>query len=209
MSLTPLTPPEPLSTQLSVQDMAELEGAQIVDSASLSASSSSRGSEGLPPSEVHQVLVASRVLDTADPPRYTLRTTEHRFLGADKHGALLCGAEARGPQEEWALLSAASSTSGAVSELAGETAATGLAFRSMHGTYLSLDEVPGGKLVLRVDSSSVGAAETWSASVQWKFRHQARQGERAREIGKGKGQEGLSKRLKLETGGTIDEKSLM
>ena len=79
----------------------------------------------------------------------------------------------------------------------------------MHGTYLCLDEVPGGKLVLRVDSSSVGAAETWSASVQWKFRHQARQGERAREIGKGKGEEGLSKRLKLETGGTIDEKSLM
>jgi hypothetical protein len=204
MSLTPLTPPEPLAAQLSAQDKAELEGAQIVDSSSLAASTSA---EGLAPSEVHQVLVASRVLDTADPPRYTLRTTEHRFLGADKHGTLLCGAEARGPQEEWSLLSASSLTSELGAELA--TATAGLAFRSMHGTYLSLDEVPGGKLVLRVDSSSVGVAETWSASVQWKFRHQARQGERAREIGKGKGEEGLSKRLKLETGGTIDEKSLM
>lgn len=197
MGLSTLTPPADLTSHLSAQDRAKLEGAQIVEASS----SSPSHPVSLAPTEVHQVLVASRVLDTADPPRYTLRTTDHRFLGADKHGALLCQAEARGPQEEWALLRAAADPDV-------ETSSEGLALRSVHGTFLSLDEVAGGKLVLRADSTAIGPGESWRASVQWKYRHQARAGERAREIGKGTGENALSKRLKLDHGGAIDEKSL-
>ncbi|CAO1635188.1 unnamed protein product [Parajaminaea phylloscopi] len=171
--VTPLPSEAPLAS--TSKEQAELlEGATIVTSEDL-ASHPAAISSDVGPSDVHQVLVASRVLDTRDPPRYTFRTTQHRFLGADKHGAILCSAEARGPQEEWAIESA---------ETSGSSEA-GIALRNhVHGSYLSLDEVAGGKLVVRADSTSIGEGEVWKARVQWKFRHQSRKAEREREIGR-------------------------
>ena len=137
--------------------------------------------------------MASRVPDTADPPRYTVRTTQGRFLGADKHRSIFSASEARGPQEEWSLVAAAKG---------------GLALRSVHGLYLSLDEVAGGKRAIRANSSDIGPSETWSIKVQWKYRRESRKRERAREIGKGGVGEALSKRLRVEDG-PIDEAALM
>lgn len=61
--------------------------------------------------------------------------------------------------------------------------AQGVALRSYHGGYLTLDEVAGGKMVVRGDAENVGASETWNVRVQWKFRHEVRNKEHG---GKGK-----------------------
>ena len=98
------------------------------------------------------------------------------------------------PQEEFSIVTASD--------------AGGVALRSVHGLYLSLDEVAGGKRTIRADSSEIGPTETWSFKVQWKYRHEARQREKAREIGKGGAGEALSKRLRVEAGST-DEAALM
>lgn len=81
--ISPPSGPSTISQEL-------LDGATLVDDAV------SQLDDSLAPTDVHQVLVASRVLDTADPPRYTFRTTQGRFLGADKHGSIVCASEARG-----------------------------------------------------------------------------------------------------------------
>lgn len=195
----------------------ELEGATIVDDLPPDLSQAASDPD-VRPATVQQVFVASRVLDTAQPPRYTFRTSEQRFLGADKHGTVLCVAEARGPQEEWAVETIREST-GAENSDGGDQGSgkvLGIALRNhVHGTYLSMDEVAGGKMVLRADAQSVSmpsaasgqaSGEIWSARVQWKYRHQARQAEREREIGKA-GILGAGKRLKLDQGVT-DEYAL-
>ncbi|PWN25524.1 hypothetical protein BDZ90DRAFT_281347 [Jaminaea rosea] len=194
MDLSTLPPPPSLSTSLADLPPEAVEGATIVDSAEGVATGDGSEDAGIGPSSMQQVLVANRVLDTVDPPRFTLRTTQHRFVGADKHGAVLCSAEARGPQEEWAVVSAGYGSK--------------LAFRNhVHGTYLSWDEIAGGKLVLRCDSQDLnGEGDAWSAKVQWKFRHNARKAERAREIGKG-GLVGVGKKLRIDQG-EVDEASL-
>lgn len=199
IDLVDLPPPPSLSDLRGIAPPEDVEGATIVDSSDLAPADSGADDAGVGPSSVHQVLVANRVLDTANPPRYTLRTTAHRFVGADKHGAVLCNAEARGPQEEWAVVSAAGEGGGGKSLL-------GLR-NHVHGTYLSWDEVAGGKLVLRCDAKELsGEGDAWSAKVQWKYRHEARKAERAREIGKG-GLLGVGKKLKLDEG-IIDESTL-
>lgn len=190
------------NTDLSALDAEELEGAQIVEADS---SPSSAAFANLTPQDVNQVVVASRVLDTYNPPRYTFRTIENRYIGSDKFGSVHCSSEAKGPQEEWALYAHPD----------------GVLIQShAHGGYLTLDEVAGGKRILRVDykeSSGEGGADkvgddendgqastikideamVWSLKVQWKFRHEARKNARFREIGKG-GLAGMEKRLKMQ-----------
>lgn len=195
----------------------ELEGATIVDDLPPDLNQAASDPE-VRPATVQQVFVASRVLDTAQPPRYTFRTSEQRFLGADKHGTVLCVAEARGPQEEWAVETIRESSEAESSDGGDQRSGKvlGIALRNhVHGTYLSMDEVAGGKMVLRADAQSISmpsaasgqpSGEIWGARVQWKYRHQARQAEREREIGKA-GILGAGKRLKLDQGVT-DEYAL-
>lgn len=187
LDLTPhvVQPATSSTADLSGLDAEELEGAQVVEAESSSAF------EALSPQDVNQVFVASRVLDTFNPPRYTFRTIENRYIGSDKYGSVHCASEAKGPQEEWSIHAASESN-----------ARGGVRIQSaFHGGFLSLDEVAGGRKVLRVDQSDDGERDadpfTWSLRVQWKFRHEARKSERAREIGKG-GLAGMDKRLKMQ-----------
>lgn len=212
MELADVTPhsSEDLATLSSAsKDQAEmLEGATLVE-----VNETSNGHQDtsmIGPQEVHQVLVAARVLDTQDPPRYTFRTTEHRFLGADKHGAIGNTAEARGPQEEWAVEAVGANT---VDTTASSGSFNGgeLALRNhVHNTYLSLDEVAGGKLVLRADASHVAAGERWRVKVQWKFRHEARQAQRAKDLGRvgGSARMSLAGQAVSASSGRLDEATL-
>ncbi|CAO1632444.1 unnamed protein product [Sympodiomycopsis kandeliae] len=185
VELTSYTPPS-VGQDLSSIDQDDLDSAQIVEPGP------SDCLLDLSPQDVNQVLVASRVLDSYDPPRYTFRTIENRYIGSDKYGSVLCSSEAKGPQEEWSIHT---------------VPGKGILLQStIHGGYLTLDEVAGGKKVLRVDqqesqeggpSANVDHAMIWTMKVQWKFRHESRKGERAREIGKG-GLAGMDKRLKMQ-----------
>lgn len=92
------------------------------------------------PSSVNQVWVASRMLDTpASAPVYTLRSADSRFVGAAPSGTVTASAEARGPLEQWTVLPAPSGT--------------GVQLRAPSGNLLGLDEVAGGKVVVRADST--------------------------------------------------------
>ena len=120
------------------------------------------------PTDVTQVWVATRVLDTpSDAPRYTLRSSESRFVTAERDGGVRATAEARGPLEEWTLVEAAPSH---------------YCFKSVHETLLNLDEKAGGKMVVRTDfdvkqEQAPGPTEQWEIRVQWKYREQARKKE--------------------------------
>lgn len=116
------------------------------------------------PSSVAQVWVASRMLDTpSDAPIYTLRSSENKFLGATLQGALSCDAEARGPLQMWTVLP----------PKAGER---GVRIMGPQERFLGVDEVAGGKMVVRADLEE-GTETVWEARVQWKFRHEARKRE--------------------------------
>ncbi|TKY85222.1 hypothetical protein EX895_006302 [Sporisorium graminicola] len=132
----------------------ELEGAEIVPAES---SSSSVGS--LVPTSVYQVWIATKVPGSSSPTRITFKSAEGKFLGADKSGLLRASMEARGPQEEWIL----------------EPCDRGVwKLRSVHGRYLGLDQLAGGKTVVRADCDHTDPEAVWSLKVQWKHRHAAR-----------------------------------
>jgi hypothetical protein len=140
-------------------DALELDGAEVVQDDSGSS---------LVPTDVNQVWVATRVLDTpSDAPRYTLRSSESRFLTSERSGGVGAIAEARGPLEEWKLVEAAGATFG---------------LESANKTLLGLDEMAGGKMVVRSDyevkedgeGMRATPSEQWQIRVQWKFREQAR-----------------------------------
>ncbi len=127
------------------------------------------------PTSVHQVFVASRVAGTD---AWNLKSAEGRYLGlvsspssaksedgAPALTAVNAQAEARGPNEAWFLER--------VVGLGGSCA--GIALRSAAGGYLQLDEVAGGKVVVRADGTGPSAGEcAWQVKVQWKHRHAAR-----------------------------------
>lgn len=120
------------------------------------------------PSDVTQVWVSTRVLDTPSlAPRYTLRSSESRFLSSERTGGVGATAEARGPLEEWTLYEA----------IPGR-----YCLKSANETLLALDEMAGGKMLVRSDfdvkqEQSPGPSEMWEIRVQWKFREQARKKE--------------------------------
>lgn len=142
----------------------ELEGAEIVPSNE----SLGMDTDTITPQSVYQVWVATKVPGSESPARFTFKSAEGKFLGADKHGTLRASMEARGPQEEWTLKTAA-----------GPSGQRQWMLRSVHGQYLALDQVAGGKTVVRADAerseaSSEDASALWNIKVQWKHRHAAR-----------------------------------
>lgn len=137
----------------------DLDGAEVVeDDVTQSAA----------PSDVTQVWVCTRVPDTPSlAPRYTLRSSESRFLSTEKTGRVSATAEARGPLEEWTLF---------------EASAARYCLKSANETLLALDEMAGGKILVRSDfdvkeEQTPGTSEMWEIRVQWKFREQARKKE--------------------------------
>lgn len=126
----------------------DLDGAQIVtDSAP----------DDAVPTSVHHVWIATKVPGSS-PARFTFKSAESKFLGADKTGLLRANMEARGPQEEWSA-----------------TPSQGRwMLRSVHNGYLGLDQVEGGKTVVRADCDEGDPEARWSIKVQWKHRHAAR-----------------------------------
>lgn len=139
----------------------ELDGAEIV------ASHLQQAPEPIPHS-VNQVWVTTRVPGSSAPLRYTFKSAESKFLGSDKHGSVKADMEARGPQEEWTLH--AVPASGPRSQWS---------LKSAHGKFLAVDEVAGGKRIVRADVDTVTPDKDsdegkWTLLVQWKHRHQAR-----------------------------------
>lgn len=132
------------------------------------------------PSDTMQVWVTTRIMDTpSTSPRYTLRSAEGKFLTAERNASISAHTEARGPLEEWSLVSLESSAGPSV-----------FALRGANGQLLGVDSVAGGKKVLRCDvpfpsaekSSRVTAATVdplahWHCRVQWKYRNEARKRE--------------------------------
>lgn len=138
----------------------ELEGAEIVPSAE----STGIDTSSVTPQSVYQVWVATKVPGSSSPARFTFKSAEGKFLGADKIGSLRASMEARGPQEEWTLERCRGSSGGATWSL-----------RSVHNRYLALDQVAGGKTVVRADADSADdETAQWSLRVQWRHRHAAR-----------------------------------
>lgn len=139
----------------------ELEGAEIV------ASHLQRAPHPTPQS-VNQVWVATKVPGSAAPVRYTFKSAESKFLGSDKYGSVRANMEARGPQEEWTL-----------HPVANATRRSQWSLKSAHGKFVSIDEVAGGKRVVRADVDSILPDQDsdegkWTVLVQWKHRHAAR-----------------------------------
>ncbi|SPO38100.1 uncharacterized protein PSFLO_03577 [Pseudozyma flocculosa] len=155
--------------------LEEVEGAQIVSITT-----------EVTPQSVHQVWVANRIEGTSS---WTLRGAEGKYLGCDRFGVVKASAEARGPQEEWELV-AAPPAAAAGGGGAGSQEPARLALRSAHGGYLTLDEVAGGKKVIRADADSIGESEMWQVMLQWSHRHKARYGDQLAK--KLKGQEDIA-----------------
>jgi hypothetical protein len=150
---------QPASIDEKTAQTLDLEEAEVVHDES---------TQDCTPTDVTQVWVATRVLDTpSNAPRYTLRSSESRFITAERDGGLRATAEARGPLEEFTLI---------------ETISGKYCFKSTNETLLNLDEMAGGKMVVRSDfevkeGQAPGPSEQWEIRVQWKFREQARKKE--------------------------------
>ncbi|KAE8233704.1 hypothetical protein CF326_g1255 [Tilletia indica] len=138
------------------------------------------------PTSVYQVFVANRQVGSD---KLTFRCAEGKFLGADRLGQVSASAEARGPQEEWEVLTHAQAIAAIAPAAEGEdrklpppqdfgVGSSSLFLRSMHGNFLGMDEVAGGRKVLRADAETPGESERWEVKLQWKFRHEARIRER-------------------------------
>jgi hypothetical protein len=159
----PIQPPN-LSDKAAA--LLDLDGAEVVevedDVSSL---------DFITPTDVNQVWVTTRVLDTPSAaPRYTIRSSESRFITSEKSGGVSAMAEARGPLEEWKLVAVE------------DSARTTFCLQSAHDTLLGLDEMAGGKMVIRSDAQvkeqdTPEASEQWHIRVQWKYREQARKKE--------------------------------
>lgn len=150
---------QPVGLDEKAAEALDLDGAEIVQDES---------TMDCTPTNVTQVWVATRVLDTpSSAPRYTLRSSESRFITSERDGGLRAKAEARGPLEEFTL---------------SETVPRRYCFKSANDTMLNLDEMAGGKMVVRSEfdvkqGQAPGPSEQWEMRVQWKFREQARKKE--------------------------------
>ncbi|KAN0059758.1 hypothetical protein ACQY0O_008331 [Thecaphora frezii] len=187
LEAAPIVPSDAHALQGSSKDLlalTEVEGAEIVSITT-----------DVTPQSVHQVWVANRIVGTSS---WSLRSAEGKFLGCDKFGAVQATSEARGPQEAWVVVAAPEGVSSV-----GSTGPAKVALRSMYGGYLSLDEVAGGKRVIRADAEMIGESELWQIMLQWKHRHVARYGDQLSKKAKGhediatSGDDALTKEIKL------------
>lgn len=148
-----------------LRDDGELQGAEIVQFDTC-------GPNDVEPRDVMQVWVATRIPDTPkEAPRYTFRSAEGKYFGAERSGSIHASSEARGPQEEWTLVK---DTDDAVFRL-----------RSFHGKFLAFKRMAGGKIAIRADLDPTdGDGQLFESSifikVQWKFRNEARKRESGR-----------------------------
>ena len=114
------------------------------------------------PNHTSQVWVVTRVAGSSS---INLRTGagEGKFLACDKHGLVSADREARGMEESWMPIILPDGM---------------VAFESVYGRYLSMDEVAGGTLQLRGDSDEIGFNErfhvyggkTCMLSFTWRFK---------------------------------------
>ncbi|GBE82200.1 FRG1-like family-domain-containing protein [Sparassis latifolia] len=118
------------------------------------------------PTEVSQVWVTTRV---AGSPTINLRTGtgEGKFLSCDKHGLVSADREARGPQEEWTPVVLPDGM---------------IAFMNVYEKYLGVDEVAGGTIALRGDSDQVGFAERFWVKIQNKYKKEAHEEKKKKEL---------------------------
>ncbi|GAA5834832.1 hypothetical protein JCM3766R1_003258 [Sporobolomyces carnicolor] len=107
------------------------------------------------PRDVYHVWVCTRIPDTND--KVTLRSGSGKFLAADELGQVTADREARGPQEEWVIEETSPVEEGK------------FVLKSMYGKYLGVDQVAGGKLELRCDSTEEGETERWRITMQGEF----------------------------------------
>lgn len=128
------------------------------------------------PQSVHQVWVANQLPGTDG---WTFKSTQGTFLGCDRYGEVVATSEARGPQEEW-LVSFVAGPEGGAPQGAGAVPGprTGLAFRALHGGWLTLegggDGASGERLRVRADMHELTPGAVWDVRVQWRERHQIR-----------------------------------
>ncbi|KAI8375775.1 FRG1-like family-domain-containing protein [Blakeslea trispora] len=105
------------------------------------------------PTIMQQVFVGARIVGSSD--AFTLKSAHGKYLSSDKFGVVACQSEAIGGQEEWKpILSEA-----------------GIAFQSVHNTYLMVDEVAGGNIRVRADAEDVGFCESFRVYCQSRFKH--------------------------------------
>lgn len=118
------------------------------------------------PSEVSQVWVTTRV---AGSPTINFRTGtgEGKFLSCDKHGLVSADREARGPQEEWTPIVFPDGM---------------VAFQNIYEKFLGVDEVAGGTMALRGDSDQVGFAERFWVKIQHKYKKEAHEEKKKKEL---------------------------
>lgn len=164
------------STSFSVADeddarqaaLLDLDGAEVVSGPGVEQIQTRPTIQTAEPSTVTQVWVCTRVLDTpGDRPRYTLRSSESRFLTGERNDSLSALSEARGPLEEWTLVMGQGSDA--------------FSFINAHGKLLGiLSNTDNEKLTLAcVDNDRRRESSVdWHIRVQWKHRHEARKRER-------------------------------
>ncbi|KAH9820545.1 hypothetical protein DFH28DRAFT_628819 [Melampsora americana] len=125
--------------------------------------------ETLEPDDVNHVMVCTRIVDSET--MVTLRVANGRYLATDELGDVTAEREARGIQEEWSFepiilppnednkLNVDPSTSNNPEEPIqvekGETLDGVFSIRSIaYNKYISIEEIAGGKLSIRCDSST-------------------------------------------------------
>ena len=137
------------ATPLDLITHEELEGAEIVESASAAG-----GFSHAAPTDVHHVWVCTRIPDTQD--KVTLRSALGRYLAGDELGRVTADREARGLQEEWTIAPAQSGG--------------GFVIKSAYGKVLSVDQMAGGKMEIRCEGEDEDQFGRWGIMMQGKWR---------------------------------------
>ncbi|GAA5802021.1 hypothetical protein HPULCUR_007481 [Helicostylum pulchrum] len=105
------------------------------------------------PTIVQQVFVGSRIVGTTS--AYSLKSANGKYLSSDKFGVVACNSEAIGGQEEWKPT----------------VTDAGIAFESIHGKFLMVDEIAGGGVRIRADADDVGYCESFRVYCQTRFKY--------------------------------------
>lgn len=105
------------------------------------------------PTIMQQVFVGSRIVGTTS--AYSLKSANGKYLSSDKIGVVACDSEAIGGQEEWKPT----------------VTDAGIAFESVHGKFLMIDEIAGGGVSIRADADDVGFCESFRVYCQSRFKY--------------------------------------
>jgi len=98
------------------------------------------------PTDVSQVFVIKRVIDSSS---FNLKSAYNKYIGCDKFGVVSCENEAVGVQEEWEII----------------FREDGIAFKNSYDKFLTVDEQDG-KMVIRADSDTIGFHEIFTVKFQ-------------------------------------------